>query len=143
MNRSNISIFILLFITSIFFRCTDPLSADEEAVVKELFRGIIPMGRYSDFWDGKDEEGNFVTEGTYYARLESRDFTYQIEMTANAGGTGNSNRADIFDEGFQPLTNLEQNTPDPFLIRDGTNIPFTIDELAETITVILTIRDRE
>ena len=74
MNRSSITAFGLLLITSHFFRCSDPLSADD-AVVKEFFPGIIPMGRYSAFWDGKDDEGNFVTEGTYYARLESRDFT--------------------------------------------------------------------
>ncbi|MFH1942202.1 MAG: hypothetical protein ABIL68_08850 [bacterium] len=127
----------------IIIGCRQPLSEQEkDAIVKTLVEGILPSGEYILFWDGTDENDQFVPVGTYYARLYSRDFTYQIEMTAKEGGTGVSNRDELINEGLQPLTKLEQNRPNPFNIQDGTNIPFTIDDQTANTTVQLTIRNR-
>ena len=123
--------------------CSDPLSEDEDAVIRTLVQGILPSGEYVWFWDGTDDSGAFVPAGTYYARLYSRDFTYQIEMTALEGGSGESNDMHLYNEGVQPLTKLEQNRPNPFRIRDGTNIPFFIDEITASVPVQLTVRSRE
>lgn len=142
MKRYFIAALAFLAAVGPFVRCSDPLSADE-GVVRELFRGLLPMGRYSVFWDGTDDGGNLLSAGTYYVRLESRDFTYQIEMTATAGGTGEDNSDSYYVDEHQGLTNLAQNVPNPFQIEDGTNIRFTIDQATESVTVILTIRDRE
>ncbi len=130
-------IFALLLLSG----CSDPLSSDEDAVVKTLLDGPLEGGRYVLFWDGTDDTGHSVQPGTYYARLFSRDFTFQVQMTALAGGgTGVSNDSSMWDPGYQPLPGLEQNTPNPFKIKDGTNLPFTLDA---AYSIRLTVRNRE
>jgi hypothetical protein len=144
-NKAHINRFILscLLWFLLIIGCRQPLSEQEkEAIVKTLVQQPLPSGEYVLFWDGTDEKDQFVPAGTYYARLYSRDFTYQIEMTALAGGTGVSNDSTVYNGVIQPLTKLEQNRPNPFYIQDGTNIPFTIDEQTANTTVQLTIRNR-
>ena len=121
--------------------CSDPLSEQEEEVtVKTIYSGPLEEGRYVFFWDGTDDKNQYVSGGTYYARLYSRDFTFQITMTAQTGGTGALNDSSLADPGHQPLPRLDQNTPNPFKIRDGTNIPFSIDD---NYSIRLTIRNKE
>lgn len=134
--RYILSIFLL-----ILFGCSNPLSEEEEkAVVKTLVSGTLPLGEYVVFWDGTDEKNQSVPPGTYYARLYSRNFTHQIEMTALEGGKGISNDSSYSNPGIQLITQLKQNHPNPFYIKDGTNIPFT---LSEEVSVQLTIRNKK
>ena len=137
MGKASFLILVFLF----FMGCSDPLSREEEGVlVKTLYDGPLAAGRYVVFWDGTGDDQKFVQAGTYYARLYSRDFTFQIEMTAQDGGTGVPNDSSLSDPGYQPLPGLEQNRPNPFKIRNGTNLPFTLDN---TYTIRLTVRNRD
>ena len=121
--------------------CSDPLSEqEEEFTVKTLFNGPLAEGRYVFFWDGTDDNNKYVSGGTYYARLYSRDFTFQITLTAQDGGTSVSNDSSLADPGYQPLPQLDQNVPNPFKIRNGTNLPFSIDA---DYSIRLTIRNKE
>jgi hypothetical protein len=122
--------------------CSDPLSEEEkQAIVRNVYTGFLEAGQYSFFWDGHDEDNKAMPAGTYYARLTSRDFTHQIEMTALEGGTeGVFNDSSYAVPGYQPITQLLQNHPNPFRIKEGTNIPFTLNV---NITVELTIRNKE
>jgi len=100
----------------------------------------MEQGSYVVFWNGKNEKNEYVTPGTYYARLYSRNFTHQEEMTALEGGTGVSNDSSYYSKEIQLITLLKEITPNPFKIQDGTNIPFTLDE---SQTIQLTIRDKK
>ena len=113
---------------------------NKDAVVKTIYSGTLGQGRYVIFWDGTNESGQFVAAGTYYARLWARDFTFQITLTAEAGGTGVSNDSSLADPGPYALPQLDQNTPNPFKVQDGTNLPFNLDG---TYAIELTIRDQE
>ena len=113
---------------------------NKDAVVKTLFSGTLGQGRYVIFWDGTNDNNQFVAEGTYYARLWARDFTFQITLNAQAGGTGVSNDSSLADPGPYALPQMDQNVPNPFKVQDGTNIPFNLDG---TYAVELTIRDQE
>ncbi len=138
--RKTLSGLVLLSVLLIHIACSDPLSEeDKKAVVSTLVQGSLNAGEYAVFWDGTDDAGKFLTPGTYYARFSSRDFVFQIDMTALEGGTV-SNDSSYFIPGNPPLNSLGQNHPDPFRIKSGTNIPFT---LRESIAVELTIRNKE
>lgn len=141
MMREQRFILFLFFLIVLMLGCSDPLSEEEKkAVVTTLFTGFLESGEYSFFWNGKNEAGENAQAGTYYARLYSLNFTHQIEMSAWEGGSGVSNDSSYIAPGFQPITHLLQNHPNPFLIRSGTNIPFT---LSTSVTVELTIRNQK
>ena len=128
----------VLMVGFIFIRCSDPVSGDNTELVKTIVQGYHPAGLYVYFWDGTDRKGNFVSEGTYIARLYAKDFTFEVEMTALAGTSGTSNDSTAFpDFTYQPLNELRQNRPNPFKIKDGTNLLFT---LSEDYAVELTVR---
>ena len=86
----------------------------------------LAEGEYSVFWDGTDDQGNRVDPGKYVAILYSRNFTYVDTMTVLNGTSGKLNR----NEDYNPVTvlidELEGNTPDPFHVKDGTNIVFRL-----------------
>lgn len=127
---------IVLFIGSCDWFSND----DEEAVVKNLLKGYWPMGEYIIFWDGTNEKGETVSHGTYYVRLYSELFSDQKKMTALEGGGNASNDSTFINEGFQSITELLQNHPNPFKVKDGTNVHF---KLSQGMTIELTVRDRE
>jgi len=121
--------------------CSDPMSEeDKKALVKTVVDGYLPPGEYQVFWDGTNKDRQQVSAGTYWARLTSRNFTLQITMTALEGGRqGVSNDSSWFSPGDQPADQLLQNHPNPFAIREGTNIPFT---LRDSATVQLIVRNK-
>ena len=49
-------------------------------VVKTLFEGELPAGRYELMWDGKDESGAEVASGIYLYRLKTRQGTITRKM---------------------------------------------------------------
>ena len=132
---------ILLILITIFTLCENPSSVKQTIVIKTLVRGKLQTGKYSVFWDGKDESNKFVEPGTYLVWLYARTFTYEIRITALQGGvTGinDSTTAPVY--GNWGLTELLQNHPEPFRIQSGTNIPFIIGEDVAGQTVEITVR---
>jgi len=128
------------FLYGIFCLCEDPVSSNQPEVIKTLVQGRLNTGQYSVFWDGKDENNNFVEPGTYLVWLTARSFTYEIKMTALSGGAGSNDSTTVPIYGDWGLTELLQNHPEPFRIKSGTNIPFIIGADAASQTVVLTVR---
>ena len=58
--------------------------------------------------------------------MEAGNFTDQFFMTAQEGGSGKLNDSTMIAPGVWYTYELWQNFPEPFKIRDGTNIPFQI-----------------
>jgi hypothetical protein len=131
----------LFFFSLVILGCSNPLSEqDKKAIVKTLISEYCPAGEYVVFWDGTNDKNQRMPAGTYYARFLTQEFTFFIKMTALEGGTGVSNDSSLYIDTYQPITNLEQNDPEPFYIKDGTNIPF---KLSYPATVELTVRTKE
>jgi len=131
----------LYFLIIILFglTCSDPTSSDK-AIVRILISGPIAEGEYVIFWNGTNKKDEYVPAGTYWVRLYTRDFTEQIEITALQGGTGVLNDSTVWNPMPYAWSELKQNSPNPFRIQDGTNIPFT---LADDMTIELTVRDKK
>lgn len=49
--------------------------------ITTLVNQEIPAGIYQKFWDGKNEDGNYVNSGVYFCSLLSEDFKSVIKMT--------------------------------------------------------------
>lgn len=135
-------LFLMISAALLALNCSDPASSDRKYIVKTLIEEEYwPEGQYSIFWDGTDDENNLLAPGTYYVRLWSRNFTHQIEMTAESGRFSEYNDDGTYSMITETLiTLLYQNKPDPFIISEGTCIPF---DLAEPARIQLTIRNHE
>ncbi len=48
--------------------------------VRELVTGIIPAGKHSVVWDGRDQSGNTVSSGVYISRLSTQNQTTTNRM---------------------------------------------------------------
>jgi hypothetical protein len=131
---------VILFIPILgWLACSNPLSQDDKNVVKILINEREPVGKYTIFWNGTDSNNKFVPAGNYKARLVTQSYVFEIDMTALDGTAGKSNdstRIPILLPQLETL--LEFNHPEPFRIRDGTTIPYSISE--DYTTVQLTIR---
>jgi flagellar hook assembly protein FlgD len=44
-------------------------------LVRELVDVVQPPGRYSAFWDGRDQEAHRLPSGVYFYRLQTKTFT--------------------------------------------------------------------
>ena len=113
---------------------------DADAVEKTLIHAYLEMGEYILFWNGTNDKNEILGSGSYFVRLFSDAFSDQIEMTALEGGGNASNDSTFINLGYQSITELLQNHPNPFKIKDGTNIHF---KLAEATTIQITIRNRK
>ena len=131
---------VILFIPILgWLACSNPLSQNDKNVVKILINEREPVGKYTVFWNGTDSNNKPVPAGSYKARFVTQSYVFEIDMTALDGTAGKSNdstRIPILLPQLETL--LEFNHPEPFRIRDGTNIPYSISE--DYTTVQLTIR---
>ena len=129
----------LLFLS---LRCSDPLSEEQkETLVRKLVNGEqVATGNYSIFWDGRDDKDKRLPAGTYVCNFWTKDYGQQITMTALAGGSTDAAESnDSTDYDYNPLPlhfNLDQNSPDPFHINEGTNIRFAVPDPAEILITI-------
>lgn len=128
------SIILLIIGASLFsLYCDDPLSEEQkETLVRTLVQGPVQRGNYSIFWDGRNDADKRLSEGTYICNFYTQDYGHQVTMTALAGGSTNaaeSNDSTEYSEVPLPLHyELDQNSPNPFYINEGTNILFSIPE---------------
>lgn len=135
--------FLLCLAGFAFFvlQCSDPLSDQQkETLVRTLIEGQVGPGNYSIFWDGRDDQDKRLSEGTYICNFHTRDYGNQVTMTALAGGSddpGEVNDSTVIAAPPDPLLfTLYQNSPNPFYIKEGTNIVFSIPlESAILITI--------
>ncbi|MBN1894724.1 hypothetical protein JW906_09525 [bacterium] len=126
-------------------RCGDPLSeSDKATLVRTLVDGPVQAGEYSLFWDGRDDRDSLLSAGIYACQFTTRDFGDRIDMAALDGGSGS--KKDLNDStviAALPVPNTFariENRPNPFRIRNGTNIVFSIPY---PTTLLLTIHRKD
>lgn len=75
-------------------------------VVANVINGQIRDGDiiYKDFWDGKDDNGNFVEGGAYNVRVTARDIASQLASHATVQMTIDVYPLRIYDVSITPLT---------------------------------------
>ncbi|OGR68825.1 MAG: hypothetical protein A2081_01075 [Elusimicrobia bacterium GWC2_61_19] len=75
-------------------------------VMANVIAGQVRDGdmRYSDFWDGKDDTGNFVDGGAYNVRVTAQDISSQLASRATVQMTIDVYPLRIFDVSITPLT---------------------------------------
>ena len=78
--------------------------------------------------------------GTYISVLYTRNFTLIDTLTALAGTEGKDNRSEYQNPVPVLMDEIYDNVPDPFYIKDGTNVQFA---LSEDMSVRLTIQTPE
>ncbi|NQT25744.1 hypothetical protein HQ585_10335 [candidate division KSB1 bacterium] len=143
--KTQTSLLIIFGVLFISLHCSDPLSEEQkETLVRTLVEGQVGTGNYSIFWDGRDDQDKLVSAGTYICNFHSRDYGNQVTMTALAGGSdepGDYNDSTVYAAPPDPvLYTLDQNSPNPFYIKEGTNIVFSIPFQS---AVLITIHKEE
>lgn len=138
-------IFLLIGILFLSLHCSDPLSEEQqESLVRTLVEGQLGPGHYSIFWDGRNDQDKRLSAGTYICNFHARDYGSQVTMTALEGGSDDpaeSNDSTVIAAPPDPvLFTLFQNSPDPFYIKEGTNIVFAIPHEA---AVLITLHKEE
>ena len=136
---------VCILLIPVFFTCSDPLSGDGEAIVRILVDEPLVMARYTVYWDGKNDKEQYVSPGTYYARLynniQSDD---QQSMLVQEGGTPEANfQGEPIEYGSHGIFEIESIEPDTFRVKEGTHITFIIGDRASGNTVRLVIRNKK
>jgi hypothetical protein len=111
----------------------------KEDVVRTLIDTRLEAGEYILFWDGRDEGKNMLPAGTYFARLRTLEFQNQVAMKGKEGGKGTADSSGYI-RSSPVYFWIGPNFPDPFYMKSGTNIPFTVPLAAH---VQLVIRNKE
>jgi hypothetical protein len=121
-------IFYLPLILLFLFSCKNPLEEEKKKdMVRDYYYTQAPVGRYIHYWDGKDEDGNFVATGKYIIVMEVKDFQDQINVTAIDGGKPSANdEGDFYFNEIYHDYELLVPDPDPFRVREGVNIAFIV-----------------
>ncbi len=117
--------------------CDDPVSDQKKGpLIRTICESRLQPGRHMFYWDGKDDAKKTVAAGTYICWMDAEKDIQSIEMTAVDGTKGKPADSTGTGIGYWYLnTNplhylLEQNFPDPFYAKDGTNISLEIPEPA-------------
>jgi hypothetical protein len=117
--------------------CSNPVADQKKGpLVRTIVESALQPGRYMFYWDGKDNAKKVVAPGTYVCFIETEKYLQPIDMTAIAGTKGKPADSTGTGIGYWYLPTsplhylLEQNFPDPFYAKDGTNISFEIPEPA-------------
>ena len=122
---------IMTSLTVLLIRCSDPASANKETLVRTLPTVPLNPGEYSYFWDGKDDSDQYVEPGRYYCELYEATVGDTIQMTVLEGGEASlpyfPNPERIGSPSASTII-LYYNQPDPFHVKEGTKIYFTLPE---------------
>lgn len=112
----------------------------KENALRVLVDTSLETGEYIVFWDGKDDQKQTLPAGNYLCRLLTEEFDSEIEMEGHDGGKGISADSSGYIMSSPMHFSLEQNFPNPFYMKNGTNIPFAIPH---AVHVQLTIRKKD
>jgi hypothetical protein len=117
--------------------CTNPVADEKKGpLVRTIWDSGLQPGRHMFYWDGKDDAGKTVAAGTYVCYMDSEKDIESIEMTAVDGTKGKpaDSTGTVSRHWYMPTNYphylLEQNFPNPFYTKDGTNISLEIPEPA-------------
>ena len=126
--------FYILLIGSVALltSCKNPVKEDEKKeLVRREYLEAAPQGRHIYYWDGLDEDGNYITPGKYIILIEIKQFQDQVFVTAEDGGKPRKNDTGMyyFAE-FYHAHQLLHAEPDPFKIKEGVNITILLSETA-------------
>ncbi|MFO7891334.1 MAG: hypothetical protein R6V04_13465 [bacterium] len=121
------------------------MSKDKDEIVRILVDEPLEMARHTIYWDGKNHKEQYVTPGTYYARLYNNvQPDDQESMLVQEGGTPEANfEGEPIEFGSLGIFEIESIEPDTFKVKEGTNITFIIDDRAAGRTVRLVIRNKK
>ncbi len=110
-----------------------------ENVVRTLVDSRLEPGEWILFWNGRDDAGNILPAGTYYARLRTMDYQNQVEMKGKEGGKTAADSS-AYIHSSPAFFWIGDNFPDPFFMKSGTNIPISVPR---TEHVQLVIKNKE
>ena len=134
---------ILVSLFLLTSRCSNPATPNKETLVRKLITAPFNPGEYSIFWNGKDDDKNYVSPGKYYCDLYETTTGDTIHMTVLEGGEIPEYQSEI-PEYIGPrsasVVLLFDNSPDPFHVKQGTYIHFNI---AYATSIRLTIHSLE
>jgi hypothetical protein len=122
------SFFWVLLVAVFFTACENPLKEEKK---KEPVRILVEeyldsAGKYFIFWNGKNDEGNFVPPGKYIYALEIKDWQDQDYVEVLAGGKIGQNNDAHFEAFISNYDQLLRAYPDPFQVQSGVNIPLIL-----------------
>ena len=122
-------------VTTISYDLYDNLPGDITVTIKiydsqdDLKKTLVdgaskPQGANSDIWDGKDEAGNVVSDGTY---------TYKIDAVDQVGDSAEQKSETVVVDNTIPIVSSLSASPDPFSPngdkeRDTTTISYNLSE---------------
>jgi len=111
----------------------------KEGALRTLVDTRLEQGRYVVFWNGKDDQGQILPAGSYRIRMLAEEYDAELDMTGLDGGKESSADSSAYIPGNPFHFSLEQNFPNPFTMKNGTNIPFAVPYATH---VQLTIRNK-
>jgi hypothetical protein len=118
--------FLILF--TVIVNCSNPFKSEKKKeLVLEFINDYMPdTGRYIFFWDGRDDDNEFVQPGKYIVLLEIKSWQDQVFVTVTEGGNDRANDQSRWEPGFWIDHDLQTPFPDPFQVSSGVNIPILV-----------------
>jgi hypothetical protein len=124
----------IILALALFAFCKNPLEEEKKKEpVRDVYYTQAPIGRHIYFWDGKDENGTFVSPGKYIIVMEVKHWQDQQTVIALAAGKPGANDDwDLYFNEFYSDYELLVPEPDPFKVQEGVNIGFLVGNPEET-----------
>lgn len=116
--------FLIWPVFCLLVSCKNPVSAQKVIILIDDY--LIDGGKYVFYWDGKNEDKQYVEPGDYVVVLEIKDWQQQEIITAIKGGSPGENNQSHFEPGFWQYPELLEPFPNPFKVQSGVNIPILL-----------------
>jgi hypothetical protein len=112
----------------LFLTCKNPLREDKkkQQIIILIDDRFVEGGKYVFYWDGKNDDKQYIEPGDYIIVLEVKDWQEQEIVTALKGGAANENNQARFEPSFWQYNELQPPFPNPFKVQSGVNIPILL-----------------